>query len=202
MSLVVGLTGGIASGKSMVSNLLKERNIPVVDADLIARKVVEPGTPAYQKIIEVFGNDILHDDGTINRKKLGSIIFAQEEKRKQLNQIVHPAVRERMLSERDAWIAAEEEMIVLDIPLLFESRLTSFVEKVIVVYVTEETQLKRLMERDKSSREEALNRIHSQLSIEEKATMADAVIDNNGTVQETERQLDRLLKKWKISASY
>lgn len=199
MSLVVGLTGGISSGKSMVADLFKERNIKVVDADLIAREVVEPGTPAYQKIVEVFGEEILYEDETINRKKLGNIIFSKEDKRIQLNQIVHPAVREKMIIKRDELISSGEPIIVMDIPLLFESKLTSFVDKVIVVYVSEETQLTRLMKRDNSSREEALGRIHSQIPISEKANLADEVIDNNGSVQETEMQLELLLKKWNIS---
>lgn len=196
MALVIGLTGGIATGKSTVSRMLKDRDVPVVDADVIAREVVQPGEPAYRKIVDLFGKEILLESGEIDRKKLGKVIFAEEEKRKQLNQIVHPAVREQMLATRDQLIAAGKDLVVLDIPLLFESKLVHFVEKVVVVYVKEEIQLKRLMDRDNSTSEEAMSRINAQLSIEEKARLADKVIDNSGTREETERQLNDLLEQW------
>lgn len=196
MSLVIGLTGSIGTGKSTVSQMLKEHNIPVIDADVIAREVVKPGEPAYNQIVDAFGEEILLPGGEIDRKKLGEIVFGEEKKRKQLNGIVHPAVRERMLADRDRLADQKENVIVLDIPLLYESGLTHFVEKVIVVYVTEETQLKRLRERDGTSKEEALRRINSQLSIEEKSRMADKIIDNNGTLQETKQQVEQLLSCW------
>ncbi|MCA1009903.1 dephospho-CoA kinase [Halobacillus halophilus] len=198
MTVVIGLTGSIASGKSTVSQMFSKFNIPVVDADQLSRKVVEPGEPAYNKIVEAFGFQILQEDRTIDRKRLGKIIFSDEEKRQQLNSIVHPQVRQEMLEERDAYKADGYPAVVLDIPLLFESRLTSYVDRVMVVYVDEETQLKRLMERDQSEREEAEERIQSQLSIAEKAKMADAVIDNNGSIEESFQQLKDILHQWNI----
>lgn len=202
MSLIVGLTGGIATGKSTVSRMLKQRNFPVIDADLISREVVKPGKPAYRKIVSSFGEEVLLSNEEIDRKKLGNIIFSDPAKREELNEIVHPAVRKEMLLKRDELIKEKEKLIVLDIPLLFESKLTHMVEKVIVVYTTEVMQLNRLRNRDNISCEDAVNRINSQLSIEKKAEMADEVIDNNGTVKETENQLNDLLRRWDIPTIY
>lgn len=198
MALIIGLTGSIASGKSTVSAMLDRFHIPVIDADKLARKVVEPGEQAYNKIIHVFGDDILNDDQTLDRKKLGTIIFADEEKREQLNNIVHPAVRNEMLRERDAYIHAGEKCVILDIPLLFESKLTDFVDKTVVVYVDEIIQLKRLMARDQFTEEEARQRIDSQIPLREKIKLADGIIDNNGTKDETYGQLIELLRAWQV----
>jgi|SRR5699024_5128625 len=198
MALIIGLTGSIASGKSTVSKMFNDLDIPVVDADKLSRDVVEPGEEAYEEIVKQFGDNILLKDKTINREKLGSIIFADEEKRKQLNNIVHPAVRKAMLKEKDALIEAQEECIVLDIPLLYESNLTHYVEKIIVVYVDEEIQQERLMKRNGYTEEEAKQRIKSQMPVKEKASLADAVIDNNGTINESYEQLLSLLKKWQV----
>ncbi|MEC5421965.1 dephospho-CoA kinase [Virgibacillus sp. C22-A2] len=198
MTLVIGLTGSIASGKSTVSLMFDEFNIPVVDADKLSREVVKPGEKAYDKIVNTFGHEILRDDQTLDRKKLGGIIFADEDKRKQLNSIVHPAVRERMIFRRDSFIEAGETCVVLDIPLLFESKLTHFVDKTLVVFVDEGVQLKRLMERDDYTEVEAWQRIKSQISIDEKAKKANAIIDNNGTKYESYIQLEKLLREWKI----
>ncbi len=199
MSLIIGLTGGIASGKSTVSRMLQEQNIPVIDADIEARLAVEKGEKAYNDIVSYFGKGILMEDGTIDRIKLGSIIFPDEEKRNVLNSIVHPAVREKMLQKKEHYLAVGHNLVVLDIPLLFESKLTYMVDKVIVVYVNEQTQLDRLMVRNGFTKEEAQARIASQLPLVEKRKCADAVIDNNGTIEETEKQLKELLNKWSIN---
>ncbi|WP_085509074.1 dephospho-CoA kinase [Thalassobacillus devorans] len=198
MTLVIGLTGSIASGKSTVSLMFDDYNIPVIDADKLSREVVKPGEKAYQEIVTEFGETILREDGAIDRKKLGSIVFQDEEKRKVLNSIVHPAVRQRMIEQRDYYCNQEVPAVVLDIPLLFESKLTHFVDKTIVVYVDEDVQINRLVERDDSSREEALQRIKAQLPVKEKAEMADEVIDNNGSKQESYQQLTTILRKWKV----
>ncbi|HLS36104.1 MAG TPA: dephospho-CoA kinase [Bacillota bacterium] len=198
MTLTIGLTGSIATGKSTISKMFKELNIPVVDADLIAREVVEVGKPAYQKIVETFGKVILQTNKEIDRKQLGAIIFADEKKRKQLNDIVHPAIREEMLRQKNKHITNKEKCVVLDIPLLFESKLFHFVDKVLVVYTDEEIQIKRLIARDKLSKEEALKRMNSQISIEEKKKQADAIINNNGTKEQSAEQLKALLQKWGI----
>lgn len=198
MTLVIGLTGSIASGKSTVSNMFSTLDIPVIDADQLARDVVYPGEEAYKEIVSLFGENILQEDETLDRKKLGAIVFQDEAKRKQLNNIVHPAVRKRMLEQRDALIKNGEKCVVLDIPLLFESKLTSYVHKTLVVYVDSETQLQRLMKRDNFSQEEAMQRIESQIPVKEKAELAHAIIDNNGSRRNSYKQLEKILIGWDV----
>ncbi|HLQ70183.1 MAG TPA: dephospho-CoA kinase [Bacillota bacterium] len=198
MTLIIGLTGSIASGKSTVSAMFTSFNIPVVDADKISRLVVKPGEQAYKDIVGTFGPDILQTDNTINRKKLGDIIFSDVDKRKQLNAIVHPAVRKRMLKERDEHIQSGHPCVVLDIPLLFESNLTHFVNTTVLVYVEEHIQVKRLMDREGYTEAEACQRINSQIPMDEKKQMADIVLDNNGTKEETYQQLKRYLQKQNV----
>lgn len=197
--MIIGLTGGIATGKSTVSNMLRDLGIPIIDADLIAREVVEPGEKAYGEIVEQFGEDILTKEGEIDRKKLGTIVFRDEEKRMLLNKIVHPAVRSEMRRRAEEYLNNGHPTVVMDIPLLFESKLQQMVEKTIVVYTTKETQLQRLMQRDQLTEEEALQRIHAQLPVEEKKSLADAVIHNEGSLSETKEQLLQLLKKWSVA---
>ncbi|TLS39150.1 dephospho-CoA kinase [Pseudalkalibacillus caeni] len=196
--MIIGLTGGISSGKSTVSKMFKELNIPVVDADAAAREVVEPGENAYQDIVEYFGGDILLETGYIDRKKLGSIVFKDEEKRKVLNKIVHPAVREKMRKDTKEHFQSGSETVVMDIPLLFESDLTHMVDKTLLVYVSDDIQLQRLIERDKNGEEDARQRIGSQMPLEEKRLLADEIIDNNGTIEETRSQLLIVLERWKV----
>ncbi|AEH54016.1 MULTISPECIES: dephospho-CoA kinase [Heyndrickxia] len=198
MAKIIGLTGGIASGKSTVSKMLKAKGFTIVDADIAARKVVEPGEPAYEQIIEAFGEGILLEDLTIDRKKLGALIFADEALRMKLNSIVHPAVRAWMTREKDRAIENGEKTVFLDIPLLFESRLTYMVERTILVYVDEETQLKRLMARNGLSEKEAQMRIRAQMPLSEKKALADAVIDNNGSPEETKQQLEKIVSDWQL----
>lgn len=198
MVLVVGLTGGIASGKSTVSNLLREMGYTIIDADLEARLAVEIGEPAYNEIILYFGEEIKLPNGQIDRAKLGEIIFNNEEQRLKLNSIVHPDVRRRMLEKREQAVKNGESLVVMDIPLLFESKLTSMVDKVLLVYVDEDTQLERLMERNGFSEEEAIARIKSQMPLKDKVQLSDAVIDNNGTIENTKKQLNIILTEWDI----
>ncbi|MGM8215572.1 dephospho-CoA kinase [Bacillaceae bacterium W0354] len=198
MTLVIGLTGSIATGKSTISNMFKEWNYPVVDADKIAREVVEPGEAAYEKIVSYFGESILNSDRTIDRKKLGHIVFNDKNERDQLNGIIHPEIRKEMLRQRDAFIEQKAPAVVLDIPLLFESQLFDYVDKVLVVYVEPEVQLERLMKRDGSSKEEALSRIKSQIPITEKKERADAFIDNSRTITDSKEQLKNILKQWNV----
>lgn len=195
MGKIFGLTGSIASGKSTVSNFLKELNVPIVDADVIAKEVVEIGQPAYKKIVEAFGSEILLDSGEINRPLLGSIIFNNKEKRLQLNEVVHPEVRREMKEQADRYIKQGEPLVILDIPLLYEGNSIELVEKVIVVTVSEENQLKRLMNRNGLSKEDALLRIASQIPVKEKAARADYVINNNGDFEDTKRQVKDLVNK-------
>jgi dephospho-CoA kinase len=196
MSLTVGLTGGIASGKSTVSSLLIEKGYTVIDADIEARLAVEKGEEAYQEIVRHFGERVLLSDGSIDRAELGSIIFHDEKERKALNSIVHPAVRKRMTAKKEQAISRNEQMIILDIPLLFESKLQYMCDKTLLVYADEGIQLQRLMQRNQLSEKEAMARIHSQMPLREKKALADAVIDNNGRIEETEKQLWDILRKW------
>ena len=198
MAVVIGLTGGIASGKSTVSTILKSMGLALIDADIIAREVVNVGAEAYHQIVETFGIEVLLPDQTIDRKKLGSIIFNDEEKRVLLNQIVHPAVRKKMIKEKERYLSNGEKTVILDIPLLFESKLTKLVDRTLLVYVNSEVQLERLMKRDNLSQEDALARISSQMPLHEKINLADAIIDNNGTFEELEAQIHQLLTKWNV----
>ncbi|TYS58992.1 dephospho-CoA kinase [Sutcliffiella horikoshii] len=198
MPLVIGLTGGIASGKSTVANMLRDKNIPIVDADIVAREVVEIGTDTYKELVKEFGTEILNDDKTLNRPKLGSIIFQDETKRQKLNNIMHPSIRTSMKEKTQKFLEDGHEVVVMDIPLLFESKLTHLVDKTLLVYVTEATQLKRLMERNDLSEKEATDRIRSQMPLTEKVKLSHAVIDNNGSVTKTEQQLNQILKEWQI----
>lgn len=193
MTLVIGLTGGIASGKSTVANMCKEQGITVIDADMESRAAVEPGEKAYEQIVAHFGKDILLADGTINRAKLGEIIFNNKEERMVLNGIVHPAVRERMNAKKEAAAEKNETIIIMDIPLLFESKLTNLVDRSLLVFVDETTQLKRLMERNQYTEQEAMSRIHSQMPLKEKIRLSDWVIDNSGMPEQTRLQLDKIL---------
>ncbi|QCR33221.1 dephospho-CoA kinase [Lysinibacillus sp. SGAir0095] len=196
--MIIGLTGSIASGKSTVAKMLKEYGLPIVDADIVARLVVEPGTPTLKRIVATFGEEALTEDGAMNRQKIGSIIFNNEEKRKELNSIIHPAIRQEMLRQRDEHIENGSKTVIMDIPLLFESKLQHFVEKILVVSVSEEIQLNRLMERNQLTEEDAKARIQSQLPLHVKEQGADAVINNNGTIEETDKQLETILRKWNV----
>lgn len=199
MNTVIGITGGIASGKSTVSNMIADMGFTIVDADIAARAVVESGTSAFREVVTVFGEDILLKDGNINREKLGTIIFHDEEKRVKLNQIVHPAVRKYMNDQKEAAFARGESIVFMDIPLLFESNLTKMVDKTLLVYVDTDTQLQRLMNRNDLSKNEALARISSQMPLVEKKELADEIINNNGTIAHTKLQLYDVMKKWNIS---
>ncbi len=198
MAVVIGLTGSIASGKSTVSTMFEKLNIPVVDADKLSRVVVEPGEEAYRKIVHAFGEDILLEDKQINREKLGRLIFSDKMKRQKLNEIVHPAVRKEMIAEKERYLSQGEKAVVLDIPLLFESNLAHFADKTIVVFVDQEVQIDRLMKRNNFTREEAMDRINSQMSLSEKVKLADEVIDNNGSIENSYEQLLHILKNWGI----
>ncbi|MGD8188447.1 dephospho-CoA kinase [Brevibacillus ginsengisoli] len=191
--MIIGLTGGIATGKSTVSSLFKEHHIPVIDADLIAREVVEPGKPAYEQIVQYFGQEILHWDGQLDRKKLGDIVFSDDEKRHVLNTIVHPQIRKEMVERASDAGKAGNKLVVMDIPLLFESRLQYMVDRIVLVYVPSDVQLARLIERDEVDEQQAMKRIRAQFPIETKKAEATYLIDNSGSREQTREQVDRLL---------
>lgn len=192
--MFIGLTGGIASGKSTVSAMLRHRGAVIVDADIIAREVVKKGKPAWEKIIQHFGQEVLDENLEIDRKQLGDIIFSNSEERIILNGIVHPYVREEMERQKSEG-QARGKLVVLDVPLLIESKLFYMVDHVVLIYVPKSVQLVRLMERNQLSEEEALARIHSQMSFDEKKKWADFIIYNDGSKEETEKQVDLLLSQ-------
>lgn len=194
----VGLTGGIASGKTTVSDWLRARRYPLIDADRIAREVVAPGEPGLSAIAGVFGQDIILKNGTLDRQALGRLIFNDEKKRRQLNELLHPLIWERIGSRVKQFRESGARAVFLDIPLLFEGSLDRWTDKTLVVYVSKDNQLRRLMSRNHFTETEALARIDAQMSLEEKKKMADAVIDNNGSVEETVRQLQSILKQWNL----
>lgn len=192
---VIGLTGGIASGKSTVAKYLADNGFIIVDADLASRKAVEKGSQGLDEIRTAFGKEVIQNDGTLNRKALGEIIFNDKSKREILNQIVHPLVRDIMEKEKDAGLA-QSKPVIMDIPLLFENRLESTVDEVWVVYVPEDIQVERLMSRNNLTEVEAKSRIASQLSIEIKKQKADKVIDNSGDLETLYHQLELLIQSY------
>jgi dephospho-CoA kinase len=192
MSLVLGVTGGIATGKSTVVKCFVKAGIPVIDADIVAREVVEPGMPGLKEIQKVFGSEMINADGTLARKKLGKIIFADEQKRGLLNRTLGPFIRKEILQQIET-ARKTTDLVVVDIPLLYETGYESVLDQVAVVYIPESIQLERLMKRDQLTKEEAQQRIDSQLSIEEKRQRADIIFDNQGTIAELEAQVQEWL---------
>ncbi|MCL6444124.1 MAG: dephospho-CoA kinase [Alicyclobacillus sp.] len=192
-NVIVGLTGGIATGKSTVTRMFREVGAYVVDADVWARKVVEPGQPALAEIAEAFGQDVIRPDGTLDRQALAAIVFHDPDARSRLNAITHPRVRAGMRSETEARLAVDPHSpIIWDVPLLFEGDTKNSVDCTILVYVDEATQRQRLMARDGFTEAEAQARIAAQMSIEQKRALADYVIDNGGSLEQTKAQVLRL----------
>ena len=190
--IIVGLTGSVGTGKSTVAGFFEELGAYVIDWDKLARDVVRPHSSAWKEIVEYFGKDVLNKDLTINRQKLANTVFTEKNRVAKLNQIVHPEVfkeDERITNEiknRDP-----DALIIKDIPLLFEVGLSIFVDKIVVVSASEEVQLQRLEEKG-MSRDDAESRIRSQLPLEEKNESADFVINNNGPLEETKRQVEEI----------
>ncbi len=191
--LHVGMTGGIASGKSTVGELLRAKGAIVIDHDLLTRRVQEPNQEAWQKIVEHFGTDILNADRQINREKLGRIVFSDQQERERLNGIVHPAVF-KLWQDQLADIRQKQPnaIVISDIPLLIETESTNLVDLVILVFVSPEIQLRRLMERNGLTLEDAQKRIASQMPITHKQAYADFIIDNSGSEENTCKAVDAL----------
>ena len=189
--LVAGLTGSIATGKSTVSAILKDLGAFIVDADQAARQVVAPGMPAWERIVRIFGKEILRKSGEIDRERLGRIVFDDAAMRALLEEAVHPEVV-RAMDERVGSIEKDSprSVVILDVPLLIETGMHRGVSEVIVVYCPEDLQIQRLMVRDGITREEALARVKAQLSIEEKRRYASLVIDNSASREETRTQVE------------
>jgi dephospho-CoA kinase len=190
---VVGLTGGIASGKSTVAGLLRARGAPVVDADALARAVVAPGRPALAEIERAFGPDVLQADGALDRKRLGARVFADPAARLRLEAITHPAIREEMAAETRRLAADGHDLAFYDAPLLYEVRLDAVLDSVVVVWAPRDVQRNRLTLRDGLSSAEAEARLAAQLPLDEKAARADFVIENGGAPEGLGEKADRLL---------
>ncbi|MEK6725641.1 MAG: dephospho-CoA kinase [Deltaproteobacteria bacterium] len=197
--LIVGLTGSYASGKSTVAKMFVELGIALIDADRIAREVVKPDKQAWLEIVGHFGKGILLKNSEIDRKALGEIVFGSDAERERLNAIVHPRVLDEELRAIEEIKNREPDaIIILSVPLLIESGHYKNCDKIVVVTVDKDTQIKRLMERDGFSREESIRRISAQMPLSEKVTYADFVIDNSGSRQETELQVKEVFKKLRM----
>ncbi len=202
MTRIVGLSGGIGSGKSTVAALLAKLGARVIDADAIVHELQAPGSPVLQELAEAFGEGILDESGALDRAALGAIAFQDPDARNRLGSIMHPRVGVEMMSRLAAARDAGVGVIVLDVPLLFEGMKAGTgissqlgIDATIVVHVPEALQIERQIARDGCTREEALRRIRAQLPIDEKRDMADRVIDNAGSLEETERQVRELYRE-------
>uniref|UniRef100_A0A2M3ZB03 Dephospho-CoA kinase domain-containing protein n=1 Tax=Anopheles braziliensis TaxID=58242 RepID=A0A2M3ZB03_9DIPT len=204
---LVALTGGVASGKSTVTKIFRDNGVPVIDADAIAREVVEPGRPAWHKIKATFGESVFHEDsGELNREALGRIIFDDVEKRRQLNEITHPEIHRIIYKSVIKCFLLGHNFVVMDLPLLFETRvMLNFIHKIITVTCEEDIQVARLIDRSKYTEAEATKRIKAQMPLELKCEQSHFVIENSGTFRDTEEQTLKILailqdsnQHWKI----
>ena len=194
--LLVGLSGGIASGKSTVSRILLDCGCPIIDADQIARQIVQPGLPSWHAIVRKFGREILNEDETINREKLGKIVFDDPAKRRVLNGCTHPAILRRMLWQILTNFIRGEKVVILDSPLLFESgTFVRYVHRTIVVWCCEERQIERLYLRNGFDRDSALKRIRAQMPLDEKRRRATYVIDNDDQLENTRQQTQQIYEE-------
>ncbi|HTL88094.1 MAG TPA: dephospho-CoA kinase [Leptolyngbya sp.] len=189
---LIGITGGISMGKTTVSTYLAAQKLPVLDADLIARDAVEPGSPILSRIADRYGSKLLRIDGTLDRAKLAEIIFSNATERAWVEQQIHPAVRERLQIECDR-LSKFHRTIVLVIPLLFEANMTDLVTEIWVVYCPELQQIQRLMQREKLDLEQARSRIQSQMPIQQKLDQASVILDNSTTLESLVQQIDLAL---------
>ena len=200
--LLVGLTGGIATGKSTVSGMLRDAGLPIVDADVVAREVVVPGTTTLEKIKLAFGPSVI-DTGVLNRRRLGDIVFSNSQELARLNDIMQPAISRAMADKINFWRMQQVPILILDVPLLFERNYEKDgkIDKIIVVTTDEATQLERLKLRNQLSDSQARNRIRSQLPLKDKVAQADYVIDNNQDQKSLTQQVAALIENLKEIAA-
>ena len=194
MILIIGITGSIACGKSLVSNYLQEKGYTIIDADKIGHMVLE-NDEVKKQLVNKFGKSILKDN-EVNRVTLGKLVFENNENLKELNNIIHPQIRKNISEQIQ--VHKNEKLVFVDVPLLFEAKFDDLVEKIIVVSLDEKIQLERLMNRNSLSKEEALQRIKSQIPVREKEKLGDYVVDNSFTQENTYNQVDRILEKLKL----
>ena len=195
MALIIGLTGGIVGGKSTVASMFKNLGAKIVDADKLGHSVILPHRPAWKKIIRLFGKDFLRNDLTIDRRKLGKIVFTNQTFLKKLNEITHPEIiklikKEINLARNKTY--NQEKILIIDAALIYEAKMDRLMDKTIVVYINEDEQVKRLIRRNNLSKEEALQRIKSQIPMKEKVKMADYVIDNSSSLGKTKKQVEKI----------
>ncbi len=188
---IIGLTGGIGSGKSTASHFFKERGIVVLCADTIAHQVIQPGTTAYKKIVHFFGKEILSPNKSINRQSLGALVFQNRSHLKQLNLITHPEVLKEFKKQIRHF--KNERLVILDVPLLFESGMDKLCNYIILVSLSKKLQTLRIRKRDGLSETEIKKRIDSQMSLAEKRKRSDFIIDNSGTLAKTKKQIEKIL---------
>lgn len=194
MILIIGITGSIACGKSLVSNYLQEKGYTIIDADKIGHMALE-NDEVKKQLVNKFGKSILKDN-EVNRVNLGKLVFENNENLKELNNIIHPQIRKNISEQIQ--VHKNEKLVFVDVPLLFEAKFDDLVEKIIVVSLDEKIQLERLMNRNSLSKEEALQRIKSQIPVREKEKLGDYVVDNSFTQENTYKQVDRILEKLKL----
>jgi dephospho-CoA kinase len=196
--ILLGVTGGVASGKTTVTSMLEQLGAPLIDFDLLSRWVVEPGKPAWKEIVACFGEQVLLEDGTLDRKKLSEVVFRDREERRKLERFIHPRVFEEFIQlVKEVTSKDPNAIIQVDVPLMIEMNLQYLFHKILLVYMSEEMQVERLIKRDRISEEMARNMIRAQLPIEEKRGYADFIVDNSGTPEETRRQVLKIWEKLK-----
>jgi dephospho-CoA kinase len=191
---LIGLTGGIASGKSAVSAILRRLGAQVIDADALAREVVEPHQPAWNEIVQTFGNKVLQADNTLDRKKLRKTVFDKPEARKQLEAITHPKIRKLAQQKIKDYASSGASLVVYEAPLLFETKIHLWIRPVILVACDTKIQKQRLQERDHLTEAEIEQHLGAQMSLEEKRKLADYVIENSGTLRELENKVTALVE--------
>lgn len=192
--MIIGLTGGIASGKSTVSKILKELGAKIVDADVKAKEVFQRDD-VTSKIKNIFGNGVIGKNGELDRAKIKEIVFSNKEKLEKLNQLIHPKVEEELKKIKEN--ANKNDIIIFDIPLLFETGMNKYCDKIMLVFVKRETQIKRMIERDNISEELAIKIINSQMSLEEKLKKSEIHIENNGTMENLREKIENIYKNLK-----
>lgn len=196
--LVLGVTGGIAGGKSTVADMLAELSAPIIDFDRMAREVVEPGKPAFKEIVAHFGRRVMGPDGTLDRKRLSSIVFQDSEKRRELEGITHPRIVDRFMRRVRKMVQTHPGGIIQAvIPLLFEVHLEHLVHKILVVYIPREVQIARLMKRDGITQEDAGRILNAQMPIHRKVEKADFVLSNEKSIEETQKAVEAVWKALK-----
>ena len=196
--LIVGLTGGIASGKSTIADMFKKEGAYIIDIDMISRDVVKPGKPAWQDVVHIFGKEVLNEDQTLDRKKVGDIVFSDAEKRKKLEEIIHPKITaEKLMKVNEIEKKDNQAIVIIDIPLLIETDKQDTVDKVVLVYTSPQGQIERLVKRDGLSLEDAHKRLTSQMSIENKKKYAHYIINNEEPLEEIQKKVKKIFRELK-----